>query len=228
MKARPVERIRSKADTTMRERFREALELLDRCDSVWDDRLAAIRAAQHGWPPSANLDPSTRGGGEHWCFEHERSTDACAAAGVLCDGELVSGGPADPVGEAATRRDVAYDHWELLDRSVRSLAVEAGRMAALLERYGTRLPTLAERRETLDNEPAVAARACENCARARNIHGEPLFQRGRAMVNLGEERALLCRWCQDWFHAVGELPTRKQCLAHAAGEVVAKPKRRAS
>lgn len=213
-------------DAELARQFAKAVELLDRCGVVWGERLQAMKDAQHGWPASPNLDPTTTRGGEHWCWPHQRSTDACRAAGVSCDGEVVSAGVSDPTGEAATRRDRAYDDRELLERSVRALAVEADRISGILARYGRRHATERERRETLAaGERSTAAFECWSCARVRDNHGNAWFQPAARKVTLGDgEARLLCEWCRAWLRDVGALPTVGQVDDHRRGVRVRRPK----
>ena len=212
-------------DAELARQFAKVVELLDRCGTVWSERLLAMTDAQNGWPPSAKLDPTTTRGGCHWCWSHERDVDACHDAGLGCDGELV-GEVSDPVGEAAYRRDRAYDDRESLERSVRALVTEAERVAGILGRYGKRAATEAERRSTLrDGERATSAFECWSCSRVRDNHGNPWFQPAARRVTLGDgEARLLCEWCRSWLRDVGALPTVGQVDDHRRGVRVRRPK----
>lgn len=194
----------------------QALAALKTIDTVLTKRLDAMADAMQGWPASGG-NTTTRGGGVHWCWTHEREVDACHRDNKPCDGDLVDTS-SDPTGEAATKRDRAADDREYVAEVAARIYRDCRTLEGILNRYASRSATPTERQETLSvMERRERAEDCWSCARTTDASGNPRFSAGERRVVIDGDKRTLCRWCLDWLRAKGQLPTLKQVDEHGRG-----------
>jgi hypothetical protein len=188
-----------------------ASESLDRVATVLVARLADMTEAQNGWPASAGWD-TTRRGGAHWCWDHERDVFECHRLGASCDGEVVAS-PGDRTGEAALRKDRAAAHRREVERLIAAVLRDGRRLEQLVGLYSPRPASEAERRATLaDNDREAGCRSCVRVEVSKGIaRWEPVF------------RDDLCRWCYDWRRETGAVPSPAELDRHHRGERIRRP-----
>lgn len=175
----------------------EAVELLDRSQSVLVARLADMTDAMNGHPKSGALDSVGGRGKTTFCEQHGRERCECGRGTPFAN-------LSDPTGESAVVPDRAAADRRELERAIVSIGRQAELVARILARYTPRPATDRERSETLAaNERDVS---CWSCARDRS-HWAPASR----SAEVAGERRQLCWWCFDWMRkGTGVPPTLEQ------------------
>lgn len=192
-----------------------ASEDLDRIGTVLVQRLAAMSDAMNGWPRSAWAGEGGGRANVSFCEEHEQ--ERCG-----CGGGTTYAANSDRTGETALLKDRAANHRRELERALSSIQRQARAAFDIVQQYGSRPPTPAERAETLVkmNDRDIS---CWSCARTKNAQGMPRWEPARCAVEVDGHRRELCRWCQDWVRETGRLPLPAELERHHSGKPVRRP-----
>lgn len=204
----PVDRrgVLPASDQAKVDRMGEAVEHLVRIHRQLPATLYMVRESMAGQPSN----PGGTGPTWNWCKDHERSTKACDAEGLLCKGEPDV--RSDPTGNAAVINDIAKRDYRDLLRLAELVDSTARRMLGLEETYPTERIDL----EEIEPDDEVGSKYCRACFKDNN---DLTLVTLRAKTN-EPYYVGLCRWCGLRAAELGGDPPTWMVAKHHRGDRV--------